>query len=402
MSAQGGRLRAVALPLLGLIGAAASLAQGPGPLPVSKGVYRLPYADGTTVQFLNDHTNHPALLNRIDMAGMGSGPFTVVAAAAGTIRLIIENRDTTCPNANNDPDGDGNVTTAENQAAQNSACGGYSGPATFCCERDFEANGGTCPGGFILTPLGIVSPTCQSPNNFVWIEHPNGEWMKYTHMQRGSIGPTTDNNGNPGAGRFIGEFVQAGAVLGIEGDVGIATSPHLHLEVGVPNFVDNGTVADWFNNGFLVGDGVQDDVLFEDSDGDGVNDPDDDVNRQNRIPIFCNVGFTDAVCALFPLVCLFEWAMPAVGGSAWTAAPCDDLCLEDSSEVAGTISAGSIFYRQATDSVGNAGNDFVVEANAGAALRAGSSVTLSPGFHAEQDSYFSASIGACDSPGGDD
>jgi hypothetical protein len=44
--------------------------------------------------------------------------------------------------------------------------------------------------------------------------------------------------------------------------------------------------------------------------------------------------------------------------------------------------------------------DFVVRANGGTAVRAGDRVTLSPGFHAEADSYFSASIGGCDTPGG--
>jgi murein DD-endopeptidase MepM/ murein hydrolase activator NlpD len=62
-------------------------------------------------------------------------------------------------------------------------------------------------------------------NNYVWISHVDGEWTKYTHFETDSV---TD------AGRFVGETVSAGTVLGIEGDVGIASGDHLHFEVGVP------------------------------------------------------------------------------------------------------------------------------------------------------------------------
>ncbi|GMU20668.1 MAG: hypothetical protein AMXMBFR13_07650 [Phycisphaerae bacterium] len=402
--------------LLSHVASATLIAQQP--LPVSKGVYRLPYADGTDVRFSNDHTNHPTTRNRVDMTGQGGGPFTVVAAAAGWIRVIVENNDTSCPNAQqaqcpddptgtgttNDCNGDGTTTLAENNQAQNIACGGFAGTSTWCCERDFEGNGGTCPG----------TGTCQNiANNFVWMEHPNGEWTKYTHMQRGSVGPGPDNNGNPGAGRFVGEFVAAGTPLGLEGDVGIASGPHLHFEVAVPEHLERladiqalnaiqsdpdfppDAVCNWFGcgcagplcpyppltctvaciDGFLRGDGVVDDV-----DSDGT----DDVNRRNRIPVFCGVGIP-------------------IAGDENTAGPCNDLCDEPNvSDVSGmTITAGSMpFYSQVSNTLGNPAGDFVVEALAGAALRAGTRVTLSPGFHAEPGSYFSASIGACDTPGG--
>lgn len=309
---------------LGLLGLGSVLAQNPQWLPVSEGVYRLPYADNTTVAFSNDHTSHPASLNRIDLTGAGGGPYTVVAAGAGWIRIIVENNDTTCPNQEpgtaiptHDLDGDGVTTALENQQVQQAACGGYSGPSSFCCERHFEANGGNCPG----------AGTCLNvPNNFVWMEHPNGEWTKYTHMQRGSIGPGPDNNGNPGAGRFLSEFINAGEALGIEGDVGIAGGPHVHFEVAVPNYFDTGpgnppaTVANWFTaGGFLVNDGVLDDV-----DGDGT----DDLNQQNRIPVFCQLGF----------------AINNTDADPSTAGPCDDLCSTNTSQLAGTITAGNIFF----------------------------------------------------------
>ena len=80
------------------------------------------------------------------------------------------------------------------------------------------------------------------------------------------------------------------------------------------------------------------------------------------------------------------------------AVPCDNQCLVDTQQLGLTIPAGIALYFQATETIGN--DIFVIEANAGAAMRAGTQIILSPGFHAEQDSYFSASIGPCDSPGG--
>lgn len=370
-----------------------ALALDPQPLPVTKGVYRLPFPDGTTVKFQNDYTNHPAALNRVDMTaeGPGSGPFYVVAAAGGWIRLIVEDNNTKCPDFTNDLNGDGVVTTTENDQAQANACGNYNGPSTFCCEADYEANGGTCPS------VGGQSGTClNGPNNFVWIEHPNGEWSKYTHMLKGSVGTGLDLNGNPGAGHQVDDWVNAGEVLGIEADVGFASGVHVHFEVAIPNYVefdpDNASFADpdrlppepgdYFSDGFLHGDGIQDDVLFEDPDGNGVNNPDDDVNRQNRISVFCQVGFP-------------------VDNAQNTAVPCDDACQNATLDFVGTFQPGDTpLYEQVSDTMGNDTGDLTIASNAGVSIRAGNSITLSPGFHAEVGSYFTASIGACDSPGG--
>ncbi len=307
------------------------VALDPQPLPVSKGVYRLPYTDNTSVMITRDHLNHPTTLNRIDMVGQGGGPYTVVAAAAGWIRIIVENNNINCCN-------------------------------------------GSCP------------------NNYVWIEHPNGEWSKYSHMTQNSVS---------GFGRSVDEWVNAGDPLGFEDDIGMACGAHVHFEVGVPNHVElppsnpldpsdpdpdspPDTTCNWFTSGgFLVSDGIQDDVLFEDPDNDGVNNPDDDVNRQNRIPVFCQVGFANA-------------------GDTFTAGPCDDVCNDPVTDFSGVTvtAAGSPYYKQAAGAMDNPDGDFIIQANAGAAIRSGDRVTLSPGFHAELGSYFSASIGPCDSPGG--
>src|SRR5688500_7061547 len=106
-------------------------------LPTSKGVYRLPYENGVSVRFSNAHDSHPTTLNRIDMSGVGDGPFTVVAAGAGTIRRIQDENNTFCPNS--DINDDDTPTPMEHQQAQNAACNGYDGPSASCCERDNPA-----------------------------------------------------------------------------------------------------------------------------------------------------------------------------------------------------------------------------------------------------------------------
>ena len=360
------------------------------PLPVSKGVYRLPYEDGTAVTITNDHLTHSSARNRLDMTGAGSPTF-VVAAGAGWIRVIVENNDTSCPRdatcgSNNDCNNDGFTSNAENMQAQASVCGAnYTGPSSFCCERDIENNGGTCP-----CPAGnpTCGATCNNPNNLVWIEHPNGEWSKYTHMQRGTIGPFLDNNGNTGQGHVLDDWVNAGDRLGIEGDVGIATGVHLHFELAVLKYVEPPTVPnDWFDGGNWLrcdecncGGACGAGTTCGCSCGCGTQRF---VNRQNRIPVFCQVDF------------------PVIQGDTNTAGPCDDVCNAPMPDLSGTtITAGNVFYNQVPDTMGNPRGDFVAEANSGVAIRAGNRVTLSPGFHAELNSYFSASIGACDTPGG--
>ncbi|MET7280500.1 peptidoglycan DD-metalloendopeptidase family protein [Kribbella sp. NPDC005582] len=64
-----------------------------------------------------------------------------------------------------------------------------------------------------------------SDNNYVWLEHPDGEWSKYSHVQTGSV---------TSRGHKVGDVVTAGTVLGLEGDVGQADGDHLHFEVSVP------------------------------------------------------------------------------------------------------------------------------------------------------------------------
>ncbi len=120
----------------------------------SLGVYRIPFANGTTVSVTGDHFSHSPDFNEYDMHGepnSDSEQYTIVAAAAGTIMAIEDS--------------------------------------------NFE-------------------PT--SSNNYVWIAHANGEWTKYTHFATGSVtatgltvgsqvsaGTTLGNEGNVGQAASI-------------------------------------------------------------------------------------------------------------------------------------------------------------------------------------------------------
>ena len=124
----------------------------PLPSPPSLGVYRIPYVDGTSVKVTNDHLSHYPP-GPIDLNGLGSEPLRVVAAAARVVRFMEDG---------------------------------------FSEKR---------PGG---------SP-CN--NNYVWIEHANGEWTKYSHMRKNSVGVDAGLDvGDPCSRQF----------LGIQSDVGCA------------------------------------------------------------------------------------------------------------------------------------------------------------------------------------
>jgi hypothetical protein len=102
------------------------------------------------------------------------------------------------------------------------------------------------------------------------------------------------------------------------------------------------------------------------------------ADRQNRIPVFCQLGFLSA-------------------GNNYDAIACDGMCQVDDGVVSGIVSDDTIFYSQGTNTLTS--DSLTIEAGAGAALMAGTRITLEPGFHAESGSFFAASIGPCDSPG---
>ncbi|MCF7220550.1 peptidoglycan DD-metalloendopeptidase family protein [Marilutibacter chinensis] len=151
------------------------------PMERSKGVYRIPYADDTRIRVSRDHNTHTPK-GRYDIGGQGGGSHRIVAAADGHVRYI------------------------EDRFSQRLDCDGLA--------------------------------ASEKKNNYVWIEHANGEWSKYSHMQRNS---TTGK-----AGLEVGDFVRAGTYLGDEGDVGCAGGDHLHFEVALPRATDPITIVGGF------------------------------------------------------------------------------------------------------------------------------------------------------------
>lgn len=109
--------------------AIALLASSPQQGSPSTGLYRLPYADGTTIEVFDDAVSHRPI-GRIDLFAVdGARPFRVVAAAAGRIMAIQDRH-------------------GEQQS-------------------------------------GRAANECR--NNYVWIAHPNGEWTTYSHFAQGSV-----------------------------------------------------------------------------------------------------------------------------------------------------------------------------------------------------------------------
>jgi hypothetical protein len=177
-----------------------------GTFPTSLGIYRIPYVDGSEVRVTNDHHDHNPV-NRIDMAGENAN-FLIVAAASGTIRGIVDRH--------GDSGGLGDGLAADGVTPQ---FNGGDDSLEHSCMDDLDEDDNRVEDS-------VVVGFCSQYNNYVWIEHPNGEWTKYTHFATSSV---TAN------GWEVGDWIDAGEVLGVESDIGFASGRHLHFEVGVPN-----------------------------------------------------------------------------------------------------------------------------------------------------------------------
>lgn len=234
-----------------LVVAGPPLDAGHDPFPISSGIYRIPYADGVEVGVSGDHHTHDPL-NRVDLrAGEGE---EIVAAASGWIRGIVDHHGES-PGAGDGKDINGND---QDDSLEHS-----------CLNND---------------PMETVVGKCSDYNNYVWIEHPNGEWTKYSHPGTGTV---------TALGWEEGDWINAGQVLGLEGDVGAAKGsggnpfPHLHHEVAVPNdpnddlewdelggFINNGTnlVPRVCDIGSIFSWGLYDDDS-DDADGEPVDEP---------------------------------------------------------------------------------------------------------------------------------
>ena len=201
------------------VGAAVPLAASHGSFTTSAAIYRIPYANGTIVSANNDHHSHPNAVNRVDLGG-GDGS-TVVAAASGIIRGISDRH------GNSNGFGDGlaaDLVTPQDDNLEHS------------CSDAKDMNDDPIPDS-------TVKGLCQHHNNYVWIEHPNGEWTKYTHFATGSVTMAPPF----GHGWSVGDTILVGQAIGFQSDIGSAGGSHLHFEVaaippGSPNppFTDLG------------------------------------------------------------------------------------------------------------------------------------------------------------------
>ena len=170
---------------------------------VSSGIYRIPYIDDSAVTANNDHHNHPNVPNRVDLGG-GDGN-TVVAAASGIIRGIVDR------NGDSNDFGDGlaaDLVTPQDDSLEHS------------CQDEEDEDGNAIEDS-------TVKGFCSQHNNYVWIEHPNGEWTKYTHLATGSVTREEPD----GFGWQVGDVILVGQPIGRQSDIGSATGTHLHFEV---------------------------------------------------------------------------------------------------------------------------------------------------------------------------
>lgn len=253
----------------------------------SDGLYRIAYADDTPVTVTNDIWHHDPL-GKYDIVTDVS-PALIVAAAPGWVRWIEEDNTEECH------------------------------------------------------PNGNGEPCCWWFNNYVVIEHPNGEWSQYTHMITGSVSQV---------GITVNEWVEAGTTIGIEGSVGCSTGPHLHFEVSAP--------------------------------------PPDTVSPFDTIGGFLNGEL------LIPVICGIYPNQPyLLENASYFASPCDDNC-PNVWETMGSLSSGQVFVARADSEILTDNANNVSYANGSSAqYRSGGSIRFRPGFAARAGSKFSALITGC-------
>lgn len=264
----------------------------------SEGIYRIPYADGTSVNVTRNHQTHfidaanTILKARIDMKDM-SGSDSIVAASDGWIRAIVDN---------------------------------------FLFRLDCD--------------------TTTSNNNYVWIEHPNGEWTKYTHMLNQSTSVT--------AGLSVNDYVCAGTFLGYEDDIGCATGDHLHFEVARP--IDGTNVLQYsFTGGFI-----------------------DEDFAENLIPVICDIAGG-----------VFE------DDATYIAGPCDYNSCSNNAVYATQQVNNDTWSVDIVDDFISAGDDVDFYSGSNVVYQAGDYISLIPGFVAHAGASFSARIRSCNNPGWD-
>jgi hypothetical protein len=252
---------------------------------LSQNVYRLPYENGQDFRVNHDQLTHTPP-GRFDLKASGAddcNSHRVVAAAAGIVRMKVESHDTSC-----------------------TGCGSY--------------------------------------NNYVWIEHANNEWTKYTHFRKNSVVVN------------VNDTVCAGDFLGYECWVG-STAPayarHLHFEVRRPNNPANPVIDT--AGGFM-------------NPGDGAH----------LIPVINTVA-----------VHFMEQGENLTGSGSTSCTSANYILASQS------VSPGIIKIYMASGTIRTNSSSITFENASNGLFHAGSEVTLSPGFHIQAGSSFQARIGNC-------
>jgi murein DD-endopeptidase MepM/ murein hydrolase activator NlpD len=258
---------------------------------LSRNIYRVPYANGTEIKVTNDHFTHDPL-GRYDIIGQNGGAsctvmgYKIVAAAAGIIRRLVDFHDEHGP--------------------------------------DCESN-------------------CENYNNYIWIEHANGEWSKYTHIMQYSASDL--------AGLQEGDTVCAGTFLGYECEIGQATGPHLHFEVRHPNDPNNIDIS--------VAGGFMNDA-------------------QHRIPVINSISkhyFQE--------------------DDTWTASG-SAFCPSSVEVPEVSVASKEIKILMASSTLSTASHSITYENGSNGLFQAGESIVIKPGFTVKAGSYFEASLRSCD------
>lgn len=246
----------------------------------SKGIYQIPYMPGTLVNINRNHLDHLPDNNELDMAGFSGTGTYFVVAAASGIIRYLD---------------------------------------------DTNESGPGC-------------------NNVMWIEHPNGEWSKYSHMATDS---STD------LGWSVGDQVFAGQTIGIESNVGTSTD-HLHFEIVVPD------------------------------------DPSDPIT---------GCGFIESATVMIPVICGIPTNYFLDDIAYIAAGPCSaNSCAFNITLTTNQINFGETELTISRNLTSNGINQDVRYRNGSNGLfRSQETVILRPGFRADRGSHFRAEIESCTS-----
>lgn len=253
---------------------------------LSTNVYRAPYTNGKTFTVTNDVFTHSPV-GRYDLRAQGDDDCSshqIVAAAEGVVRYVIENNTQSC----------------------SSGCGQF--------------------------------------NNYVWLEHANGEWTKYTHFATNSVVVN------------VGDTIAAGTILGFECWVGSTSPPmfrHLHFEVRRPD------------------DPIDPPI---DTSGGFLNASD----ATHLVPVMCGIDnnfimnddeeLTGDDCGTCILLGNLNLSNETYGNNAYRVRMTE-----------GTISASTVVFNNGSSGL----------------LQSGSSVTMTPGFRARPGSFVQVRTGPC-------